>query len=102
MTTQQPQAENGGLKRLQPVLQAAEKGAQTAGAIYSATKERLPQSVKPRVEQLESSLSAAAAEPLHKAQDTGAQQRDWRRRRGQHSVAGKLAVTGGDRAVTGR
>lgn len=61
-----------GLKRLQPVVDVAERSASTGTQLYGAAKARLPEPVQARVEQVEQRVGATAAPLLHKAQDTGA------------------------------
>ena len=61
------------LKRLSFVEEAAEKASVKATALYSASKRYVPESVKPKLDQLETSVATTAAPYLHKAQDTSSE-----------------------------
>lgn len=56
----------------QRLASLAGKTQQLATESYTAVKQRLPEAVKPRVEQLEEAVGSAAAPYVHRAQDTGA------------------------------
>jgi Rubber elongation factor protein (REF) len=65
--------QNDQLKKLQFVPEYGSKGYSMATNVYSTAKDRLPASLKAKVDQVEESVTEVSAPYITKAQDKGAE-----------------------------